>query len=390
MSPMRGHTHRLVLTVLVAAVTVTGCEPDAAESVGPTVLDSAGVRFVEHPPSAGALFELGATALVEVGLGETTDLTLFEVAGGVLTSTDGFIIADAGNFRLVRWSVSGELLSVVGRQGDGPGEFQSISWMHPTATEVALYDGRARRISWFDPTRGFLRSVQFDVERPDPPSDDAIVASGTALGVVGTSRIVGYAMAHADPVGEAGPLPLYGDIAVFDSAGTAFQPVGRFMLMEWYEDPSIEGFPLANRMEAPRVHWSGRGDLLAIADAVGHRVDVLQAGSRTTVILESRSRHPFSPDSIPSQYHLAADSLQAYRDVRVDSQRRIWVKPAVPEGEETTRWRVFSEDGFRIGDLPLPTDATVLDAGETLILLLRRSDLDEESVELWELRSPGG
>lgn len=374
--------------MVVLAAAITGCDTSHAEFVGPMIGDSAGVRIVEHAESEGVLFDVGSTALLEVGLGETTDLPLFGVAGGVLTRAGEFVVADAGNFRLVRWSIGGELLSITARQGDGPGEFQNITWMHPTDSGLALYDSRSRRISWFTMTGGFQRSVQFDVERPDPPSDDAIVASGGALGVVGPSKILGYPMAYADPAGEAGPLPFYGEVAVFDSTRSQPRPVGRFMLIEWYEDPSIEGFPMANRMETPVAHWSGRGDLIAIADAVSHRVDVLREGSRMTVILESRSRLSFSPDSIPSEYQLAADSLQAYRDICVDSERRIWVKPAVSEGEMMTRWRVFSEHGSRLGDLSLPTDAKVLDATESLILLLRRSELGEESVELWRLRAP--
>jgi hypothetical protein len=96
------------------------------------------------------------------------------------------------------------------------------------------------------------------------------------------------------------------------------------------------------------------------------------------------------PDSIPEEYHLAADSLQAYRDVRVDARARLWVKPAVAPGIEATTWRVFDVDGMRVGQLSLPTDATILDATADLILLSRRSELDVESVELWDLTPPEG
>jgi hypothetical protein len=202
--------------------------------------------------------------------------------------------------------------------------------------------------------------------------------------------MIAYPMAYADPTGSAGPLPVHGDLAVYDSASTLVREIGRMTLIEWYEDPDIEGFPLANRMETPTVHWSARDDLMAITDVVRHRVDVLELGRRRTVIVEEGSRIPFVPDSIPDGYHLAADSLQAYRDVRVDAKARIWVKPAVTPGIETTTWRVFDVDGMRIGQLSLPTDATILDATADLIMLSRRSMLDEESVELWDLTPPEG
>ena len=80
--------------------------------------------------------------------------------------------------------------------------------------------------------------------------------------------------------------------------------------------------------------------------------------------------------------------MQAYRDVRIDSVHRIWVQPAVRDDQPTRRWRIFSGAGDRLGDVVLPSDATVLDATRDALLLLRRSALGEESVEFWELQEP--
>lgn len=379
---------RSSLSVLLSAWWLTACVGPGDTTVGPVVRDSAGVRIVEYSATDAPLFELGPQATLTVGLEGGTEVPLYDVAGGFIDARGGIVIADAGNYRLARWSSIGESLSSFGGKGRGPGEFENITWIQAVGSEAALYDARSRRISWFDPGGGFLRSRPFALPRSAPPTDDAIVASGAALGVIGPSEVLAYAMAYADPVGEAGPLPVYADIHVFDTTAAPLRVVGQYMLVEWYEDPSIDGFPLANRLEPPRFHWSARDDLFAIAAAATHRIDILGGGSLRTVIREARSRIPFSPDSIPAEYQLAADSLQAYRDVRIDGQRRVWVKPAVDETEPTTRWRVFAENGDRLGDLKLPSDATVLDATGTVVLLLRRSDLDEESVELWDLKVP--
>lgn len=64
------------------------------------------------------------------------------------------------------------------------------------------------------------------------------------------------------------------------------------------------------------------------------------------------------------------------------------MKPAVAPGTALTGWRAFSVDGEVVGELILPTDATLLDATSDRVLLLRRSDLDEESLEVRNLTSP--
>jgi len=46
-----------------------------------------------------------------------------------------------------------------------------------------------------------------------------------ALGVVGASGVLGFPVAHADPTGEAGPLPELGDLAAFDSTSSAVHAV---------------------------------------------------------------------------------------------------------------------------------------------------------------------
>lgn len=373
--------------MLTAAFSL-GCEAPTPGPPEPVVRDSAGVRIVSHPPSEGPLLSVAEAPRLRVGLDSADSLTLFGVVGGALLPDGGVLAADAGNYRLIRWSRAGRVLEILGRQGAGPGEFQNISWLQLTDAGVAVYDARTRRISWFELGRGFVKSVRFAVERPDPPSANAVTASGAPFAVLNGSDFVGYAMAYAQPKGQAGPLPLLGDLSVFDSTSARSRPIGTFMLLEWYEDPGNDRFPIANRMETPRLHWSARGALLAISDAVGHRVSIVESGRLETVILESRSRLPFEPDSIPAEYALAADSLQAYRAVLVDGERRIWLESTATSDREPTTWRVFTADGTKLAELQLPPDADVLDASSDRILLLRRSELDEESLEVRDLLAP--
>ena len=73
----------------------------------------------------------------------------------------------------------------------------------------------------------------------------------------------------------------------------------------------------------------------------------------------------------------------------VDALDRVWTQVADPDADRPDAWRVFAADGPALGTLMLPADATVLDADESRVLLLRRDALDVESVELWPVSWPG-
>jgi hypothetical protein len=106
------------------------------------------------------------------------------------------------------------------------------------------------------------------------------------------------------------------------------------------------------------------------------------------VIRERRARAPFTPDSIPASYAVAADSLPAYQDLRVDGLHRIWARLTVDD--DPAIWRVFDESGTTLLDMALPVDARVLDADEGRLMLLRRDSLDVESVTIHSWTISGG
>jgi hypothetical protein len=77
---------------------------------------------------------------------------------------------------------------------------------------------------------------------------------------------------------------------------------------------------------------------------------------------------------------VAADSLPAYRALSVDSDGRVWLKPADAGEAELVEWRVISADGRSIYSVILPATALVLDALGSRILLLERDEFGVETV----------
>lgn len=371
--------------LLLPALLLAGCGAAAPEALV-SVRDSAGIAFVEHPAGAAA-DRLGAERVEGTfGLGGDT-LTLYRVEGGAFWTPDEIAVADAGNYRIVRWSNDGAFRGVVGGEGQGPGEFQNIAWLQADEGGATLYDARARRLTRFDRSWTLEGSWTFVPDRPPVPTDDAIATFGAALGVAEGRDIVAYDAAFADPVGEPGLMPLRAEVGVWDTTSTQVDSVGGFDLIEWWEREPDERPRVGNYLGGGRIHWSARDSVLAIAAMRAHRIDVLVKGRRRLVILEARPSLPFVPDSIPDAYDAAADSLPAYAHTTVDAEARVWVKRSAESDAATAEWRAFGLDGTARADLTLPADATILDATEHRLLLLRRTDLDEEYVEVRALEA---
>jgi hypothetical protein len=177
-----------------------------------------------------------------------------------------------------------------------------------------------------------------------------------------------------------GELRLYGpDLAEFTMVDTV-------QLRTWWEEAQPEGPPIGQILEAPSFVFSGNGTRIAYSDATSHRVEVLENGVLSLIIVEDRSRIPFEPDSIPDYMSGAADSLPAYRSLVVDSDRRIWLESSEHSGgEDGTVWRLVSADGSSIQRITIPATGMVLDARGDRVLLLERDNLDVENAVVRQL-----
>jgi hypothetical protein len=186
--------------------------------------------------------------------------------------------------------------------------------------------------------------------------------------------------------GVEGPLPLKGELRDYDPELAAFNRLDSVQLRTWYEAPQLQGPPIEQMLEAPTFLFSAHGPRVAYSDAQTYRVTVLEGDKPSQVILENRTRIPFSPDSLPDHMHHAADSLPAYRALIVDSDGRIWIRPSLVQADGEVEWRVVSRDGRRIDVIKLPESTSMLDASDDKILLLERDEFDVETVAVRRIR----
>ena len=118
---------------------------------GLEVADSAGVRIVvvhdslreEYFPAV-VLRERVDT--IGVGLGE--DSYQFSYVLGAVLTRGGIQVADQPSREIRRFDGRGSFLASVGGEGEGPGEFESLSWIQQGPGGLLFaWDGRASRLT---------------------------------------------------------------------------------------------------------------------------------------------------------------------------------------------------------------------------------------------------
>lgn len=135
---------------LVTLTCLVGCgSPDTDSSTG-VVRDSAGVRVVELPSPAddGIVTELS----IDPTWAPATGLEIGDLLDIAVLPGRGILLLDELAESVSFVSDAGELLAVIGREGEGPGEFnpQGLSQVIATDSSVFVPDLFMQRVTEFD------------------------------------------------------------------------------------------------------------------------------------------------------------------------------------------------------------------------------------------------
>ena len=117
----------------------------------------------EHAPADStpvwqADYAVAETPLVVFGAGQVQAGIDLSRSRGVVLSSHGRLAVFANDERLLIFSPQGDSVVVLGGRGEGPGEFRSGHLVAAGADTLLVYDRASRRLSWFLPDTGFLRS----------------------------------------------------------------------------------------------------------------------------------------------------------------------------------------------------------------------------------------
>lgn len=321
----------------LAVVAACSAEGDAASSPEVEVVE--GVRHVIVRPADFEVIEPGEPVFT-VGDGSSDDVTLFRVAGGVLLPTGGAAIANAGSSEVLYFSESGALVATFGREGQGPGEFDGIYRMHGLGDgRLAVVERGNARTTFLARDRTIDQVITPRFERGKPSTPKALVSPGLVLAPLPDARFVAFDWAEAPLDGVPGELPVSGPLRVHAPDFSEAKDFGVARIATWYEsNQSVDGPPIQMIQESARLVSHGWGSRWAYSEAEAPVISIFEGDMKHAEVRELRQRVPFSPDSLRRGMAEAADSLPAYRDLRVDSEGRVWVQ-APSDGEGGLEWR---------------------------------------------------
>ena len=316
-------------------------------SVEATLTDSADirlVRFARLPTGPGAV-RLSSRPHLTLGGIQENDSLEFDARGVFLSATylaDGQIVV-GDHHRLKYFDARGELVKIVGRDGNGPGEFSNIRDLCAVGdSSLVVFDHDGRWTVW--DRSGSLRHAQARLgvmPFKGCSRDDAVI--------VRVSKENAY-----DSYGATKRRTL--PYALYRTDGTLLQPLGRLAASEYYGpiffEPSFgiladelliaepQRFEIRTQSLATgRVTnmWRVQGALRVLTDAVWDTL--IASGFPSDATAEQRRKH------ISRMKQFAKPpAYPAFGRVRADPRGRIWINPYF----DHLHWYVIDNDGARI------------------------------------------
>lgn len=377
-----------------------GCGEGSTPALGPSVVDSAGIRIVDHWQAVMS-DRWSVDADGALTLEGDTDTPLFEIRGAVELADGGVAVADGGNHRIVFYDPVGAIRFTTGRQGEGPGEFQRLGLLAKgPADSLLVWDSQVRRVSVLAPTGEFTRSYSLET------TDDVPFASVIAVYGDGSFLATGFVDTGGEPPGggrRSYAVPSYH----FSADGEFRAASGNYSTGESYFETVERGFsvfPALFASEAFRVpvqdqlltatsdvyelrYRSRDGTTLMIVRREPRRRGI-SAEARSAMIdalvEDARQEQAERLEGVLTQQEVP-EFLPELSEIFADRLGRVWVREfEVPEPASMT-WIIYGGDGLQVGSLSLPARFEPSDAGVDFVLGVATDDFGVESVVRYAL-----
>lgn len=410
-----GRLHRC--WVIVGAVALCGCaEGDRSEPGGTvTTWDSAGMPIVFTEGSVwrpGEEWTLAPEPRLEVGTQSGREPYLFSHVVRAQLLPDGGVLVVHGpgdcGFRI--FDRNGTHVRTIGRNGEGPGEFRTLSGRLDQNDRLIAYDFSLARFSIFDLSGALLRTRRLDIdltssynERRRPPVWYDRFGDG---GFLGRANLV-------LPTESGRSRPRFPFLRL-DWQTFAVDTIAFGLGEEWVITAADGGEP-ESVIFSPFTVAVAHDTTVFVSDTKDFWIDQVSRHGRVI----RRFGRSFEPDPVDPEdmraytdARLAAtQSERARRYVRqrlaeaefaefepahamrmiVDDAEYLWVRHwmAVP-GSGPTRWSVFDTRGRHLGEVVTPAALRVTEIAEDAVVGVWTDELDVQTVRVYDLSKPGG
>lgn len=415
MKSLLGSPYLLVATVAACSGDAPARSDGAGEPTA-TVRDSAGVSIVENAVPGGlapAYAELGPLEL-EIGVMDGDPAYTFSRITAARTLEGGEILVAEGRAQELRvFDAEGTHLRTIGRAGEGPGEFGTVSGLAELRGDtVRVWDGRNRRVSSFLTDGTFLydfststvqfRSVRSVVYLPDRTlltlSTD-FPEGGPAAGAT-TSEVVRRVDLETGPdTGTDTIAVLPGREMMIGEQRTVTTDDGRTQRVTLIMSPMISGQAYvavgaeyayvghSARYAIQRYLPSGDLDLILTVPDLDRPMEDAEAETIVRNRLEACDGDQRCEDYV-HQMSEAFDPPElrpAFSDLRVDDLGDLWVAEWEHDPDDVAGWHVFTSDGELRGRVAIPPGLRIQEIGADYVLGVRENELDVPFVQRYAL-----
>ncbi|MFQ5680090.1 MAG: hypothetical protein ACE5HP_11605 [Gemmatimonadota bacterium] len=376
---------------------LTGCGSQTSGAGGPVVRDSAGVEIVENldlrwnAEEGWSVDPVPELDLATSGRGAPHE---FDRVTDATRLRDGTVaVADYTSREVRLFSASGEFLRRVGREGEGPGDFQRLrSVDRYRGDSVVVYDHSLSRVTVLSPeweAARFisLREIADRVPELYPVTDSTFVSFVFSYSSI--RDVLGY---YRIPVA----------VVRLSAIGTVLDTLAVVPGWDGFSVPRGDLRPLFSRSAHMDV---GRGQfVIGTADrmeyqqfsADGALVRIVRVPEYDLSLSSSdveRERQALMPEDLPAVIRVAVErmppptSRPAYSDLLLDSEGYVWaaVYHALFELDLPTEWQVFDPQGVWLGAVQFPSRFDAFQIGRDYVLGRLRDDLDVEHVQVLRL-----
>ena len=430
--------------ILAVAISVLACDPapsdesGAAEQPTVTVRDSAGIEIVEnHAPehAAGEFWTIDSVPEFVLGgantLGEPAHDSaqlVWDVAGLARLEDGRVAVLSSRGTQLLLFEPSGKLSRIIGRSGEGPGEFTRPEWLQylPPDTLV-VWDYFMSSISYFD-TTGTLLSEQ----RGDHTRLRELGLYGENFGFpIADGYFIAFTKGR-----EVDPEPVWSDCSPREfwtvRLDREMQPTSRGEFSTWLPEEyvlidssySAHSFGCPSQMAVgghpPSIHIPARdrNEIYQFTlDGVLSRIIRCSTG---LVPITPRARSAMEERQEMRERELEArggprpperegsggpppDTHPPFLDVTVDTEGYLWVRKwSDSETGLPDQWSVFSPEGRWLGVMAVPWGRDVTGGvglcedytsscwvDRDFFVILRKDELEVERIEGYRIRRVG-
>lgn len=406
-SPTRLRSSPSSTIIAALAFCVGGCRSEDHRAVPQlTTRDSSGVEIAEiagDPWSAPPWASLDTANATRIEPDESRPETLFGRVRGTLRLADGRIaVLDVGRYAVQIFAPDGTLIRSIGRQGQGPGEFEA-PWrlVRAPADSLGVVDISGRIELLAITGEGSRRITMPRGSETGSPQVLGSFAGGGYLAIL--NEFPGKP--------RPGVNPLFSTLHVVTADGASGPTLGRYKSAQFTFRDRGDG----QMREIPTLFWAEPGMAVLPAGYVWclatnfecqiwsntavHlrtiRAPVVTAAVTEADVGELKQIQLAKAATARDSAQLEASMLEANRMerfpvlslIRTDPRGRIWMRAySWRDADRTVNWLVLEPTGHVLGTVTMPTHLQVFDIGHDYILGVERDADDAEGIVMYPYR----